>query len=169
MRVAVGGTVFLAAFLLFLVEPMAAKQLLPVLGGSSAVWVTCLVFFQAALLLGYGYAWWITRLGHRRRRGLHVAMLAVALSALLMPVMNWHATGTFRMMTLRGSGSGAASGGDDFFALGVPIGIPFVVLGATSPLLQVCWHGGRAGWCRTAVCAVECGVAAGADFVSDGS
>ena len=80
MRVAVGGTVFLAAFLLFLVEPMAAKQLLPVLGGSSAVWVTCLVFFQAALLLGYVYAWWMTRLGHRRRRGLHVALLAVAVA-----------------------------------------------------------------------------------------
>ena len=59
----VGGTVFLAAFLLFAVEPMAAKQLLPVLGGSSAVWVTCLVFFQGMLLVGYLYAWWMVRRG----------------------------------------------------------------------------------------------------------
>lgn len=50
------ATVFLAAFLLFLVEPIAAKQLLPAFGGSAAVWITCLVFFQAALLAGYTYA-----------------------------------------------------------------------------------------------------------------
>ncbi len=60
-RLLYGTTVFLGAFLLFLVEPMAAKQLLPVLGGSSAVWLTCLVFFQVTLLLGYLYAHWITR------------------------------------------------------------------------------------------------------------
>ena len=60
-RLLYGVTVFLGAFLLFLVEPMAAKQLLPTLGGSSAVWLTCLVFFQITLLLGYLYAHWITR------------------------------------------------------------------------------------------------------------
>jgi hypothetical protein len=53
MRILYGSTIFLGAFLLFAVEPMAAKQLLPALGGSSAVWITCLVFFQTALLLGY--------------------------------------------------------------------------------------------------------------------
>ena len=56
---ALAATVFLAAFLLFLVEPIAAKQLLPVLGGSAAVWITCLVFFQTALLIGYLYAHWL--------------------------------------------------------------------------------------------------------------
>src|SRR5882724_4853398 len=61
LQVLYGATISLGAFLLFLVEPMAAKQLLPVLGGSSAVWLTCLVFFQVALLLGYLYAHWITR------------------------------------------------------------------------------------------------------------
>ena len=60
-RLLYGTTVFLGAFLLFLVEPMAGKQLLPTLGGSSAVWLTCLVFFQVTLLLGYLYAHWITR------------------------------------------------------------------------------------------------------------
>src|SRR5258708_34044786 len=51
-----GSAVFLSAFLLFLVEPVAARQLLPALGGSSAVWLPCLVFFQTMLLLGYLYA-----------------------------------------------------------------------------------------------------------------
>ncbi|HLJ78609.1 MAG TPA: hypothetical protein VKT75_14405, partial [Acidobacteriaceae bacterium] len=56
VRVLYGAAIFLGAFLLFAVEPMAAKRLLPALGGSSAVWITCLVFFQTALLLGYAYA-----------------------------------------------------------------------------------------------------------------
>ena len=61
LRFLFGITVFLAAFLLFLVEPIAAKQLLPVLGGSAAVWITCLVFFQTALLAAYLYAHWLAR------------------------------------------------------------------------------------------------------------
>ena len=49
-------TIFASAFLLFLVQPIIAKQILPWFGGSAAVWTTCLVFFQAALLAGYAYA-----------------------------------------------------------------------------------------------------------------
>ena len=49
-------TIFASAFLLFLVQPIIAKQILPWFGGSAAVWTTCLVFFQTALLLGYAYA-----------------------------------------------------------------------------------------------------------------
>jgi hypothetical protein len=136
LRAVYGGVVFLSAFLLFLVEPMAAKQLLPVLGGSSAVWVTCLVFFQMALLLGYLYAWWMVRLPNRRRRELHVAMLAVALSALLLPVVTWHAAGSFRLLTLRGEEAAMHPVWTIFLAMAAPIGVPFVVLGSTSPLLQ---------------------------------
>src|SRR5277367_4347800 len=78
-RLLYGITVFLGAFLLFLIEPMAAKQLLPSLGGSSAVWLTCLVFFQVALLLGYLYAHWLTRCGCLGwRRHLYLALLATA-------------------------------------------------------------------------------------------
>ena len=55
---------FSASFLLFLVEPIAAKQLLPALGGSAAVWITCLVFFQTALLLAYLYAHWFAQRSH---------------------------------------------------------------------------------------------------------
>ena len=61
LRFLFAAAVFWAAFLLFLVEPMAAKQLLPILGGSASVWITCLVFFQTALLIGYLYAHWLTR------------------------------------------------------------------------------------------------------------
>jgi hypothetical protein len=136
LRAVYGGVVFLSAFLLFLVEPMAAKQLLPVLGGSSAVWVTCLVFFQTALLVGYLYTWWIARQPNRRRRELHLAMLAVALSALLAPVVSWHAAGSFRLLTFRGAEAAMHPVWTIFLAMAAPIGVPFVVLGSTSPLLQ---------------------------------
>ncbi len=120
------GTIFLASFLLFLVEPIAAKQLLPILGGSAAVWVTCLVFFQTALLLGYLYAHWLSS---RPRWLLHFVLLGLAtLSAAL-----W----SLRHLS---SGSGAAHPILTVFsALGLSIGLPFLMLAATSPLLQVWW------------------------------
>src|ERR1700759_378467 len=73
-----GFAVFLGAFLLFLVEPIAAKQLLPTLGGSAAVWITCLVFFQTALLCAYLYAHWLAR---SSRWTLHLVLMALALVA----------------------------------------------------------------------------------------
>src|SRR5579864_2067545 len=75
-RLLFATTIFLASFLLFLVEPIAARQLLPVLGGSAAVWITCLVFFQAALLLGYLYAHWLAR-----RPSLFVHLLLLVFAA----------------------------------------------------------------------------------------
>lgn len=69
-----GCAVFLGAFLLFLVEPIAAKQLLPVLGGSAAIWITCLVFFQTALLCAYFYAHWMSS---RPRWILYFALLII--------------------------------------------------------------------------------------------
>jgi hypothetical protein len=116
------GAVFLASFLLFLVEPIAAKQLLPALGGSAAVWLTCLVFFQTALLAAYLYAHW---LAHRSHWILHVVLLVLATGSALVwsthtPVLN--------------SAHPIAS---IFSALGLSIGLPFLMLGATSPLLQV--------------------------------
>ena len=67
-------TIFLSAFLLFVVEPMVAKQLLPTLGGSSAVWTTCLVFFSVVLLLGYLYAHWISsRFNPAQQAVIHIA------------------------------------------------------------------------------------------------
>src|SRR5665213_2618351 len=75
VRLLFGGAVFLASFLLFLVEPIAAKQLLPALGGSAAVWITCLVFFQTALLLAYLYAHWMAS---RPQWNLHFVLLVLA-------------------------------------------------------------------------------------------
>src|SRR5579863_7598219 len=77
-RLLVGCTVFLASFLLFLVEPIAAKQLLPVLGGSAAVWITCLVFFQTALLCAYLYAHWMSS---RPRWILYFALLILGFAS----------------------------------------------------------------------------------------
>src|ERR1017187_3148665 len=77
-RLVFGVVVFLGSFLLFLVEPIAAKQLLPVLGGSAAVWITCLVFFQTALLCAYLYAHWLSR---SSQWSLHSSLLLLAAAA----------------------------------------------------------------------------------------
>ena len=75
-------TIFVSAFLLFLVQPIIAKQILPWFGGSSAVWTTCLVFFQSTLLAGYAYADITRRLGQRRQAILHVALMVISLASL---------------------------------------------------------------------------------------
>ena len=125
-----GGTVFLSAFLLFLIEPMAAKELLPVLGGSSAVWVTCLVFFQATLLLGYLYAHRTTRGNVRVRVHLAVLVLAVGVVGL-----GWFAADKFVWEVSAITTEHPVR--TIFGLLAMTIGIPFLVLGSTSPLLQV--------------------------------
>src|SRR6516165_7799769 len=73
--------IFLGSFLLFLIEPMAAKRLVPLLGGSAAVWTTCLVFFQVALLVGYLCAHWLaTRLRPRTQTFLYTGLLIACLA-----------------------------------------------------------------------------------------
>src|ERR687890_1672735 len=80
------ATLFLSALLLFWVQPLAGKMFLPLLGGAPAVWNTCLLFFQAALLAGYGYVHATTRwLSARAQVVLHVALLLAA--ALALPVV----------------------------------------------------------------------------------
>jgi hypothetical protein len=126
LRLLFGVAIFLASFLLFLVEPIAARQLLPILGGSAAVWITCLVFFQTALLLAYLYAHWLAR---RPRWTVHfLLLLAAAVSAIF-----W-SFGSLR------AGAGAVHPILTVFtALSLSIGLPFLMAGATSPLLQVWW------------------------------
>ena len=126
MRWLFAATIFLGSFLLFLVEPIAAKQLLPMLGGSAAVWITCLVFFQTALLAAYLYAHWLAR---RALWTLHFALLALAAFVAIAWAARGYALGT-------GSDHPIAT---VFFALSSWIGLPFLALGATSPLLQVWW------------------------------
>jgi len=123
-----GFAIFLSAFLLFLVEPMSAKQLLPALGGSSAVWLTCLVFFQLTLLLGYLYAHWLTRHAFdRRRQLLYLALLAAAIVLLITQRL-------IRPDLSRGSSHPVTT---IFLDLTLTIGLPFLLLGSTSPLLQI--------------------------------
>lgn len=111
---------------MFAVEPMAAKRLLPALGGSSAVWIACLVFFQTMLLLGYLYAHWLGRrssVQHAERT--HIALLVIA-SALLLLVGQPDLS--------RASGHPLTA---IFQALSLTIGLPFLLLASTSPLLQL--------------------------------
>ena len=80
------AAIFLSAFLLFLVQPVIARQILPWFGGAASVWAVCLVFFQSVLLAGYAYADWTSRrLKPMTQARLHIALLV--LSLLLLPIM----------------------------------------------------------------------------------
>jgi uncharacterized protein YqhQ len=68
------STIFVSAFLLFLVQPLIARQILPWFGGSAAVWTLCLVFFQVVLLLGYFYADWLSRRPLRTQAIVHALL-----------------------------------------------------------------------------------------------
>ena len=119
-------TVALGAFLLFLLEPLFAKMILPRFGGSAAVWSTCLVFFQSALLLGYYYADVLTRrLSATRQLSVQIALLLVSLA--LMPIAP-HA--------ILSSSSSYHPAFHILVLLTASIGLPFVLLSATSPLIQ---------------------------------
>src|ERR1700730_6235533 len=123
------STVFLGAFLLFLIEPLFAKLILPRFGGAAAVWAACLVFFQCALLLGYLYADVTSRrLTSQRQEQLHIALLV--LSLLFLPIAPRF------LQSQRANGDPAAT---ILLLLTVSIGLPFVLLSATSPLVQV-WY-----------------------------
>ena len=119
-------TLFVSATLLFWIQPMFTKVVLPLLGGSPAVWNTAMMFFQSALLAGYGYAHATTRiLGVRRQAVLHISLLFVAL--LTLPAMvgeDWRPPAETNpvlwLVTL----------------LTVSIGLPLFVIAATAPMLQ---------------------------------
>src|SRR6188768_4169920 len=85
------ATVFLSAFLLFLVQPLLAKQILPWFGGAAIVWTLCMVFFQLVLLLGYAYAHWLARAKSGTRAAwIHIALLVASLAFLPMaPGAGW--------------------------------------------------------------------------------
>jgi spermidine synthase len=121
-------TIFLSAFLLFLVQPIIAKQILPWFGGSAGVWTTCLVFFQSTLLAGYAYADLTGKLGVRRQAWLHVTLLL--LSLLTLPILAseaWKPQGSEEPI------------GRILLLLVVTIGLPYFLLSTTTPLLQA-WY-----------------------------
>jgi SAM-dependent methyltransferase len=120
------ATIFFSAFLLFLLQPITAKQILPWFGGSSAVWTTCLVFFQTTLLLGYAYSDAVTRrLSTRAQATLHVALLAASCALLpIVPGVQWKPLGTENPSLLI------------LGLLAATIGLPYFLLSTTSPLVQ---------------------------------
>ena len=127
--IAFGISMFLSAALLFLVEPMIAKMMLPMLGGTPAVWNTCLVFFQAMLLLGYLYAHGVMKwLGRRPQMTLHLALAAFPL--LLVGFVPPHLP--------EGSIPPDISSPIPWILamLLVSVGLPFFVLSSNTPIMQ---------------------------------
>jgi len=120
------ATIFLSAFLLFQVQPLIAKFILPWFGGSAAVWSAALLFFQLVLLAGYFYAHCLIRyLKPRQQFWVHATLLTASLAVLpIIPSAGWKPVGgddpTFRILLL----------------LAATIGLPYTLLSATSPLLQ---------------------------------
>lgn len=119
-------TIFAGAFLLFAVQPLVGKYILPWFGGGPGVWATCLLFFQTVLLGGYVYAHLsATKLSARRQAVLHLGFLIVALLLLpIIPAAHWKPSGmeepVWRILLL----------------LTVTVGLPYFVLSATGPLMQ---------------------------------
>ena len=118
--------IFASAFMLFLVEPMVAKMLLPLVGGAPSVWTAAVLFFQAGLLAGYGYAHGLARrLGPRQQAAVHLAVMLLPLLVLPISVpFGW---------TLPTGASPVAS---ILTLLALMVGLPFFVVSAGSPLLQ---------------------------------
>jgi spermidine synthase len=121
-----GATIFLSAFLLFAVQPIFAKLILPWFGGTAGVWTTCLMFFQVALLAGYSYSYFVAgRLSPRSQFFVHAALLVAALFVLpILPAAHWKPAGAEnpegRILAL----------------LTVVVGLPYFLLSTTGPLLQ---------------------------------
>ena len=131
---------FLSAFLLFLVEPIAAKQLLPRFGGSAGVWISCLVFFQCALLAGYGFANWLVRGRTATSREMRAYPLMLALALVTAVVWAFLPQGATSLTT-----HPALAICRDLL---LTVGLPFLVLAATSPLLQAWFARIHAGQTR---------------------
>ena len=118
-------TIFVSAFLLFLVQPLIAKQILPWFGGTAAVWTVCLVFFQLVLLAGYTYADRLSRLALRRQAVVHTLLVLAACAMLpVIPDVGWKPVGqndpTWRILLL----------------LAATIGLPYLAVCTTGPLVQ---------------------------------
>ncbi len=128
-------TVVLSAFLLFLVQPLVGKVVLPWFGGAPAVWTTCLLFFQLVLLGGYAWSHLVVRrLEGAWQRRAHVLLLACAVLALAITTLSWN-TPLVPSSTLRPQGSDAPTL-RLLMLLGLSVGLPYFALSSTGPLLQ---------------------------------
>jgi len=119
-------TIFLGAFLLFLVQPLIAKVILPSVGGGASVWTTCMLFFQAMLFFGYGYAHLLSRyFRFKQQITIHSALLLIA------GLLYWflHQDG-FEVQSVQNPMV------DIFIYLLKSVGLPYFLLSATGPLVQ---------------------------------
>jgi len=121
--------IFLSSFLLFLVQPLIARLILPWFGGSAAVWTTCMLFFQTVLLAGYGYAHFLNaKLPGKLQPLLHTILLALAVALLpIAPGEAWKPAG------------GEEPVSRILLLLAASVGLPYFLLASTSPLLQA-WY-----------------------------
>lgn len=119
-------TIFLSAFLLFQVQPIIAKIILPWFGGTAAVWTTCMLFFQTTLLVGYLYSHWTTtKLSPRKQANLHMLLLLLSIVALpVAPGERWKPTGLENPTT------------QILLLLAATVGLPYLLLSTTGPLVQ---------------------------------
>ncbi|HEY2018982.1 MAG TPA: fused MFS/spermidine synthase [Bryobacteraceae bacterium] len=121
-----GVAILLSSFLLFQVEPLIAKLILPWFGGAATVWAACMLFFQVVLLVGYGWAHWLSRQTASRQKIAYLALLGLSLVMLpILPADRWR-PGPAEDPLLRILGLLAAT-----------VGLPYFLLSTTSPLLQV--------------------------------
>ena len=128
------ATIFLSSFLLFLVQPLIARLILPWFGGSAAVWTTCMLFFQIVLLAGYAYAHALGKLSGRRQPIVHTLLLLTALATLpIMPGEGWKPTGEQEPISRI------------LLLLGATVGLPYFLLASTSPLIQAWFSRARPG------------------------
>ena len=120
------GAIFASAFLIFGVQPMVGKHVLPWFGGAPAVWMTCLAFYQTALFAGYAYAHWlVSKVPLRGQPWLHALFFVGSLAVLpVLPGAEWKPE------------PGADAGLRILAMLSAHVGLPFVLLAATGPLLQ---------------------------------
>ena len=126
------ATIFLSSFLLFLVQPLIARLILPWFGGSAAVWTTCMLFFQMLLLAGYAYAHGVAR--RRYEPLIHTVLLVAALATLpIMPADTWKPAGDAEPITRI------------LLLLGATVGLPYFLLASTSPLVQAWFARARPG------------------------
>lgn len=128
-------TIFLSSFLLFLVQPLIARLILPWFGGTAAVWTTCMLFFQCILLAGYAYAHATSaKLGPKGQAILHTILLAAAAATLpILPDPSWKPEG----------------GGEPIsrilLLLTATVGLPYLLISSTSPLVQAWFSRARPG------------------------
>ena len=114
---------FLSASLLFIIQPMVAKVLLPRYGGTPAIWTVCMLFFQALLLVAYSYAWVLSRFkGSRWWRVTHLLVCLLSVSFLPLAFVPVSGDGAPELQILM-----------DLF---LQLGLPLLVIGASAPLLQ---------------------------------